>query len=97
MSGFPNGDVIYLLLDEKLEELREEINELIEVSKELEINYMKKFQGQKVEVLIEEYKDGFSYGHTKNYLHCKVEGKFKQNEMIEKTIEKIEYPYCITK
>ena len=26
MSGFPNGDVIYLLLDEKLEELREEIN-----------------------------------------------------------------------
>ena len=26
LSGFPNGDVIYLLLDEKLEELREEIN-----------------------------------------------------------------------
>ena len=26
LSGFPNGDVIYALLDEKLEELREEIN-----------------------------------------------------------------------
>ena len=30
LSGFPNGDVIYMLLDDKLEELREEINTFAE-------------------------------------------------------------------
>ncbi len=68
---------------------------LIEVSKELEINYMKKFIGKEVEVLIEEYKDGYSYGHTGNYLYVKIKGKLPHNEMVNVTVKDIEYPYVI--
>ena len=45
---------------------------LIKVSEELEINYMNKFIGEEVEVLVEETIDGYSYGHTGNFLYCKI-------------------------
>jgi threonylcarbamoyladenosine tRNA methylthiotransferase MtaB len=76
-------------------EKKERSRRLIEVSKELEINYMKKFINKEVEVLIEEYKDGYSYGHTGNFLHVKVKGEYPHNEMVMVTIKDIEYPYCI--
>ena len=68
---------------------------LIEVSKELETNYMKKFINKEVEVLVEEYKDGYSYGHTPNYLYVKVNKELTHNELVKVTIIDIEYPYCI--
>ena len=68
---------------------------LIEVSKELEIAYMHKFLNTEVEVLIEEYKDGYSYGHTSNYLYVKINKELPQNEIVKVTIKNIEYPYCI--
>ena len=68
---------------------------LIEVSKELEINYMNKFINQDVEVLIEEVIDGYSYGHTGNYLYVKIKGEYPHNEIINVKIDNIDYPYCI--
>ena len=68
---------------------------LIDVSQELEVKYMSQFIGQEVEVLIEETIDGFSYGHTGNYLYVKVEGEYPHNELCTFQIDKIEYPYCI--
>ena len=68
---------------------------LIEVSKELEIDYMKKFIGKEVEVLVEEYKDGYSYGHTGNYLYVKIKKELPHNKMVNVTIKEIDYPYCI--
>ena len=56
-------------IDNKIK--KERAKKLIEVSKELEINYMNNFINQTVEVLIEEHKDGYSMGHTGNYLHVK--------------------------
>ena len=76
-------------------EKKERSRRLIEVSKELEIDYMKKFIGKNVEVLIEEFKDGYSYGHTGNYLYVKIKGELPHNEMVNVTIENIEYPYVI--
>lgn len=76
---------------------KERSRRLIEVSKELEIQYMEKFLHQKVDVLIEEVKDGYSYGHTGEFLHCKIEGEYPHNEIIEVEIQSIEYPYCIGK
>lgn len=67
---------------------------LIEVSHELEENYMKKFIN-KEEVLVEEYKDGYSYGHTSNFLYVKVKGQLPHNELVKVKIKSIEYPYCI--
>lgn len=68
---------------------------LIEVSHELEENYMKKFIDKEENVLVEEYKDGYSYGHTSNFLYVKVKGKLPHNELVKVKIKSIEYPYCI--
>ena len=84
-------------LDGKIDggEKKKRARQLIEVSEELEINYMKKFINKEVEVLIEEVIDGYSYGHTGNFLHVKIRGEYPHNEMITVTIKDIEYPYCI--
>ena len=76
-------------------EKKERSRRLIEVSKELEIDYMKRFIGKNVEVLIEEYKDGYSYGHTGNYLYVKIKGELSHNQMINVDLKDIEYPYVI--
>ncbi len=68
---------------------------LIEVSHELEENYMKKFIDKEEEVLVEEYKDGYSYGHTSNFLYVKVKGQLPHNELVKVKIKSIEYPCCI--
>ena len=68
---------------------------LIEVSKELEINYMNNFINQTVEVLIEEYKDGYSIGHTGNFLHVKIKKEYPHNEIVKIKLIKIDYPYVI--
>ena len=70
---------------------------LIKVSEELEINYMNKFIGEEVEVLVEETIDGYSYGHTGNFLYCKIKGEFNHNEFINVKVSEIIYPYCICK
>lgn len=68
---------------------------LLEVSKELEINYFNKFVGEKVEVLIEITKDGYSYGHTSNFLYVKIKKELEHNTFYNTKIIKVEYPYCI--
>ena len=76
---------------------KERVKKLLEVSKELEINYMKQFLNQEVDVLIEEMKNGYSIGHTGNYLMVKVKGEIPQNTFISVPLTSIEYPYCIGK
>ena len=51
---------------------KERAKRLIELSKELEIEYMNKFVGKTVEVLTENNKDDITYGHTGNFLHVKI-------------------------
>ena len=68
---------------------------LIKVSKELEIKYFEKFIGKSLDVLVEREKDGFSYGHTSNFLHVKIKGKYKSNTFVKVKLIKIEYPYII--
>ncbi len=70
---------------------------LIELSKELELNYMNKFIGKEIEFIPETYKDGYLYGHTGNYLAIKTKGnKELINNIVKVKIEKIEYPYCVS-
>ena len=84
-------------MDNKIDEHEKKMRSkrLIEVSKDLEINYMKKFLNSEVSVLIEEYKDGYSYGHTGNFLYCKIEGELPHNEFVTVKLIDIEYPYMI--
>ncbi len=65
------------------------------VSKELEMNYFRKFVGKTLEVLIENVDDGVSYGHTGNYLHVKINKELNHNEMYNVKITSIDYPYVI--
>ena len=85
------------LMDGKIDqhEKKERARKLIEVSEKLETKYMSKFIGREVEVLVEEYKDGYSYGHTGNFLYCKIAGELKHNEIVNVVVKSVEYPYCI--
>ncbi len=68
---------------------------LLEVSKELENNYFNKYVGKEVEVLVEEVKDGYSYGHTGNYLYVKINKELEHNTFVQVKVTKIDYPYCL--
>ena len=74
---------------------KERAKRLLEVSKELENNYFSSFIGRDVVVLVEEFRDGYSYGHTDNYLHVKIEGKIEHNTFVKPKIKEVSYPYCI--
>lgn len=67
--------------------IKTRVKNLLELSKSLEEKYYNFFIGKKVEVLIEEYKDGYYYGHTPNYLYLKVKGNFKINEIYNITLK----------
>ena len=78
-------------------EKKRRARELLLVSKDLEIAYAKKFLNKTEEVLIEETKDGYSYGHTSNYLHVKIAKELEHNTFVNVTIKEIDYPYCLAK
>ena len=71
------------------------VKRLIELSKELEIEYASKFIGKELEILVEQTKDDFSYGHTSNYLNVKVKGNLPHNELIKVKITSVDYPNVI--
>lgn len=77
------------------EEKKLRARKLLTVSKELELEYFNKFINKEVEVLIETYKDGYSYGHTSNFLNVKIKKQLEHNTFYKTTIKEIEYPYCI--
>jgi len=82
-------------IDEGLKKKRAHV--LLELSKELELEYMNKFIGMEVEYIPEVYKDGYLVGHTGNYLSIKQKGLESELHKPKKAIIKeISYPYCIS-
>ena len=76
---------------------KKRVKELLELSKSLEISYMKKYLNKEVEVLIEENIDDISYGHTNNFLYVKINKKYNKEELVTVKIYDICYPYCLGK
>ena len=76
---------------------KERVNKLIDLSKKLELEYMNKFINKNVEVLIETNDNKYSYGHSKEFLHVKIENILEKNKIYEIKLEKVEYPYIIGK
>lgn len=76
---------------------KERVRKMLELSKELEIKYNTQFLNVEVDVLIEENKNGFSIGHTGNYLMVKVKKDIPNNTFTKVVINSVEYPYCIGK
>lgn len=68
---------------------------LLDLSKELELNYMNKFLNKTLTYIPEIKKDGYLIGHTGNYLLIKQECFNLHHNSVNVTIKKIDYPYCI--
>ena len=67
---------------------KERVRKLIELSNELEREYFFMFINKKVNVLIEEYKDGYYHGFTDNYIPVKLDGNYNINDIYEVTLLK---------
>jgi len=74
---------------------KQRVHRLIELSKELEVDYFNKFKDTVVNFIPEVYKDGYLVGHTGNYLSIKVKGcKEMLNKIVDVKITSVNYPYC---
>ena len=76
---------------------KDRTRKLIDLSKELEENYMKKFLNKTMTFIPEVYKDGYIIGHTGNYLLVKAIGdKESIGSEVTVSLKKIDYPYMIS-
>ena len=67
---------------------KERVKRLIDLGKELEIEYLDSFIGKVVPVLIEKKEDNYSIGHTDNYLNVLVMDKVSSNKIVNVKITK---------
>lgn len=76
---------------------KERVRKLLDVSKELEMNYMSKHIGKELTFIPEVYDNGYLIGHTGNYLLIRAMGdeSLLGKEIIVK-ISKVEYPYLFS-
>jgi len=75
---------------------KERVKILLELSRQLEQEYMEKWIGQVVDFIPEVYKDGYLIGHSGNYLLLKVKGdKNLLHQLLSLKVEQILYPYCL--
>lgn len=75
---------------------KQRVKKLLELSKELEISYMKEFIGKEILFIPEVYHDSYLIGHTGNYLLIKASGDEKLlNKDVIGIITEIAYPYCL--
>ena len=73
---------------------KKRVKELVNLSLELENNYMNKFIGKNVLLLPEVYKEGYLIGHTDNYLKVRVKGSHELlNKMVSVKILENNYQY----
>ena len=74
---------------------KDRVRRLLALSKELETEYMKKFIGKTLPVLMEVNRTDYSLGHTSNYLLVKVPGEYQSEDLVDVTITDASYPYCL--
>ena len=76
------------------EEKKRRVKRVLELSHELEIDYMKQFLGKELDVLVEVNREDYSLGHTSNYLLVKVPGNYTSETILNVQITSVTYPYC---
>lgn len=80
-------------VDEATKHMR--VLRLLDINKEMALNYRARFKGQELEVITEIEKDGWWYGHTSNYLEVKFKGDFVSNQLVKVVISEVDYPVSI--
>ena len=58
---------------------KDRVHTILKLSNELEDEYYNKFINRSIDVLVEEVKDGCSYGHTDNFIKVRIDEELKQN------------------
>jgi MiaB-like tRNA modifying enzyme len=77
---------------------KDRVRVMMNISKKLEIEYMKKFINKEIELIPEKYSNGHLIGHTGNYLLIKIPSTCESlKENIKAKIIEVDYPYCIAK
>lgn len=67
---------------------KQRVHKLMELSNVLERKYFEENLDSEVEVLIEEYKEGYYYGFTSNYIPLKLSGNYQINEIYKIKLRK---------
>ncbi|MGN1337677.1 MAG: tRNA (N(6)-L-threonylcarbamoyladenosine(37)-C(2))-methylthiotransferase MtaB [Candidatus Coprovivens sp.] len=67
---------------------KDRARKLIEIDKDLQLEYNKTFVGKTVSVLVEEHKNGRSIGHTENFLKVIIEELVETNTNVDVLVEK---------
>ena len=62
---------------------KERARRLIEIDNDLQLEYNKKFIGERVSVLVEEIVDGKSIGHTQNFLKVEINEVLQPNTVVD--------------
>lgn len=90
------GTPAYLLDDFDSIVKSERCHKLLDLSLELENNFLNCHLNKRVNFLPEVYKDGFLIGHSDDYVLVKCKGSCdKLNCILNVNIIDVEYPYCI--
>ncbi len=63
-------------------EKKERVRRLMYLSQTCERKYLETFVGKTVEVLVEYKKEGYSYGHTSNYMKVALNGNVRENTLV---------------
>lgn len=79
------ADLMPNQIDEKIK--KERVTRLMQISDELEREYLDKFINQKIEVLIEKTSDNKSIGHTSNYIQVEVNEELERNSLVNVLIK----------
>lgn len=85
-------------MDNQLPEVvkKERVKRVLELSKELEIKYMKKFLGKEVLFIPETKREEYVIGHTGNYLLIKAKCNIElSHEALKCKLDSVNYPYIM--
>lgn len=70
------------------EEKKHRVRLLINLSNKLEKEYNESFVEKELDILFEEYKEGYYIGHASNYVKVKANGKYKLHEIYNIKLKK---------
>ena len=87
-SGTKAEEMSEHFVDEKIK--KERVKKVLELSRELENAYYKKFIGKTLSVIVEDTKDGISRGHTDNYILVNLDSKVPSGKMVDAKIYEVD-------
>ena len=75
---------------------KERCKVILDLSKEGYKDLVNRNIGKIHECIFEEYKEGYVYGHTSNYIYCKAEGAYKDlNKLVKVKIDEYDDKFAL--